>query len=239
MRTLILLHGYGVRSFFWEPIKTFFESKFPQIYVPDLHMENPTELVASTKEYVQQIKNNHPDADIYLVGHSLGAVVALLLAQELGSDTVKKVVLLAIPYGEQKIAFKSLTRFFIKYRLIPDFLSRPRFFSKQTPKQVQKRMFKQVIPESEQMIDAILQEKFFHTDLIKGKLTQECLVLCSDSDKVAPVEQSVALGELVGAKIIRYPKERKIAHNDYITAPTVAEEVSTIIVEFFKGAGWN
>lgn len=239
MRTLILLHGYGVRSFFWDPIKTFFESKFPQIYVPDLDMENPTILLESTKKYVQHIQDHHPEAEIFLVGHSLGAMVALLVAKDLGPEVVKKVVLLAAPYGEQKVPFKSLTRFLIRYRLIPNFLSRPRFFSKNTPKQVQKRMFKQVVPESDAMIDAILAEKMVFTDLIQGTLLQESMVLCSEYDKVVPIQQSVTLAELVGSKVIQYPKERKIAHDDYITAPTIADEVSTTIVDFFKGQGWN
>lgn len=239
MRTLILLHGYGVRSFFWEPIKTFFESKFPQIYVPDLIMEDPTKLIATTKNYVQQIKNNHPDAEIFLVGHSLGAVVALLVANDLGPNVVKKVVLLAPMFGEQHVSFKSFTRFLIRYRLIPNLLSRPRFFSKNTPKQVQKRMFKQVVPESDALLDAVLADKIIYTDLIQGTLPQKSMILCSEYDKVVPVQQSLKLAEIIGSKVIQYPKERKIAHDDYITAPTIADEVSTTIVDFFKGQGWN
>ena len=180
MKTLILLHGYGVRSFFWEPIKTFFESKFPQIYVPDLQMDSPTVLLKTSLEYVQSIQQNHPDDEIFLVGHSLGGAVAFLVAQELGPDVVKKVVLIAVPYGEQKVPFKSLTRFLIKYRLIPNFFSRPKFFSKNTPKAVQKRMFKQVVPESDAMIDEVLKEKFFYTDMVKGPLKQESIFFISE-----------------------------------------------------------
>ena len=235
MRTLILLHGYGVRSFFWEPIKTFFESKFPQIYVPDLNMENPTVLVDSTKEYILSIKNQHQEAEIFLVGHSLGGVVAILLAQELGPQVIKKVALLAVPYGEQKIPFKSLTRFLIKHRLIPDFLSRPRFFSKQTPKRVQKNMFKQVVPESEAMINEILNDKYFHTDLITGKLPQDAIFMFSEYDKVVSVAQCRILAEKLGTKAIEYPKDKKVAHDDFITAPTIANEVSARIIDFFSG----
>ncbi len=239
MRVLILFHGYGVRSFFWEPIKTFFESKFPQIYVPNLQMDNPTILIESTREYVQNIKQRHPEDEIYVVGHSLGGVVALLLAQELGSTVIKKVALIAVPYGEQKVPFKSLTRMLIKYRLIPGFLSRSRFFSKKTPKSVQKKMFKQVIPESDAMIDEVLNEKFFHTDLVKGKLEQESIFFISEFDKVVPYEKSKKLAELIGSKIILYSKDKKIGHDDYITGPTIANEVSTKIIDFFKGEDWK
>lgn len=235
MRTLILFHGYGVRSFFWEPIKTFFESKFPQIYVPDLQMDNPTILIESTKKYVKEIKERHPEDEIYVVGHSLGGAVAILLAQELGSEIIKKVALIAVPYGEQKVRFKSLTRALIKYKLIPGFLSRPRFFSKHTPKSVQKKMFKQVVPESDEMIDEILQEKYFHTDLVKGKLEQESIFFISGYDRVVKVEQSKQLAELLGSKIVLYTKDKKVNHDDYITGPTLASEVSNKIIDFFFG----
>lgn len=239
MRVLILLHGFGVRSFFWEPITTFFESKFPQIYIPDLQMDNRTVLLESTKKYILDIKQK-ANSDIYLVGHSLGGVVSALLAQELGPDVIKKVVFIATPYGEQKIPFKSLTRFMIKHQLIPNFVSRPRFFSKKnTPKKVQKRIFKQVVPESDEMIEEILQEKYFHTDLIKVPLPQESLFFISEADKVVPFNQSKKLAEILGSKVVLYTKERRIGHNDYITGPVVAKEVSDKIIEFFIGETWD
>ena len=238
VRVLILLHGYGVRSFFWEPIITFFESKFPQIYTPDLQMDNPTVLLESTKKYILDIKQK-ANNDIYLVGHSLGGVVASLVCQELGADIIKKVVFIAVPYGEQKISFKSLTKILIKYQLIPNFISRPRFFSKNTPKSVQKKIFKQVVPESEAMIDEILKEKYFHTDLLKGPLTQESLFFISESDKVVPFNQSQKMAEILGSKVILYKKDRKIGHNDYITGPVLSKEVSEKIIDFFIGKNWD
>ena len=238
-RTLILLHGYGVRSFFWEPIKTFFESKFAQIYIPDLQMESATVLIESTKKYILDIKSKHPDNDIFLVGHSLGGVVALLVAKDLGLEVIKKLALLAVPYGEHKIPFKSLTRVLIKYRLIPDFLSRPQFYSKHTPKAVQKKLFKEVVPESDAMIDEMLKEKYFHTDLITGKLPQESIFFISEYDKVAPFKQSVKLAEMLGSTIVLYAKDKKVAHADYIAGPTISNEVSQKIIDFFIGEDWK
>lgn len=232
MRILVLLHGYGVRSFFWEPIITFFESKFPQINVPDLQMDNPAVLVESTKKYILDLKNKS-DAEIFIVGHSLGGVLAILIAQELGPDVIKKVALLAVPYGEHHIKFKSFTRFLIKNRLLPDFITRPRFFSKHTPKKVQKKLFKQVVPESEAMIDEILNEKYFHTDLVKNKLPIDSIFFLSEYDKVAPYKQSLALATILGSKMVVYKKENKVAHVDYIAGPTIANEVANQIIDFF------
>lgn len=232
MRILVLLHGYGVRSSFWEPIITLFESKFPQINTPDLQMDNPTILVESTKQYILDIKKKS-DADIYVIGHSLGGVVAILVAQELGPDIIKKIALLAVPYGEHHVPFKSLTRFLIKNRLIPDFLTRPRFFSNHTPKKVQKRLFKQVVPESEALIDEMLNEKYFHTDLVNNKLPMESIFFLSEYDKIAPYEQSLALATILCSKTVKYKKEDQVAHNDYVAGPTIAKEVAQLILDFF------
>lgn len=238
MRTLILLHGYGVRSFFWEPIITFFESKFPQIYTPNLQMDNLTILLESTKKYVKEVKEKS-EADVYLVGHSLGGIVALLVAQDLGPEIVKKVALLAVPYGEQHIPFKSFTRILIKYQLIPKFLARRRFFSKNTPKRVQKKIFKQVVPESDSMLDEILSDKFFHTDLVTKPLDQESIFFMSEYDKVVPFDQSMKLAEIIGATVVKYSKEKKVAHDDFITGPTIAGEVSDKINTFFLQERWS
>ena len=157
----------------------------------------------------------------------------------MGPEVINKVALIAVPYGTQNIPFKSLTRFLIKYRLIPDFLSRPRFFSKNTPKSVQKKMFKQVVPESDEMIDELLKEEYFHTKLITDKLAQENIFFISESDKVVHFEQSQKLAELLGSKVVFYPKERNIGHDDYITGPTIAKEVSDTIITFFIGQNWE
>lgn len=238
MRTIILLHGYGVRSFFWEPIKTFFESKFAQVLVPDLNMENPTVLYDSTKQFILDIKKKY-NTEIFVVGHSLGGVITVLLAQELGPEIIKKVGLIAVPYGEQKVPLKSFTKFMIKHKLIPNFLSRPRFFSKQTPKSVQKRLFKQVVPETEEMIDEILKDKYFHTDLIKGKLPQESIFFLSDFDKIVSSTQSRMLADLLGSKVITYTKDKNVAHDDYIASPKLSSDVSGKIIKFFLNQSWE
>ena len=68
-KTLIFLHGYGVRgNWFWEPIKTFFESKFAQIYTPDLQMDDISTLIDSTKTFIYDIANKY-DTKIYVIGH--------------------------------------------------------------------------------------------------------------------------------------------------------------------------
>lgn len=235
MRTLILLHGYGVRSFFFEPIKTFFESRFNQIFIPDLQMEDPKTLHQSTLNYIKELHGKYPDSEIFIIGHSLGGIIGSIVASEL--DIIAKLAVIASPYSIEPVKYKSLVRFLIIHQLIPGFLSRPRFFSSKTPKKVQKMLWKQVVPESESMVDELLNETPYHIEnnLIK-KINQDSIVIGSEYDKVVPVHQLKMLAEKIGAtKTIIYPKEKKIAHDDFVTAPIIAQEVSETIIDFFLG----
>ena len=132
---------------------------------------------------------------------------------------------------------KSLVRFLIIHKLIPNFLSRPRFFSNQTPKEVQKKLWNQVVPESKQMVDELLKDTPFYVekDLIK-ELQQDSLVIGSEFDKVVPITYLQDFAEKIKAeKIIIYEKEKKIAHNDFVSAPIISQEVSETIISFFLG----
>ena len=234
LKTLVFLHGYGIRGNFWNPIKPFFESKFNQIIVLDLDMKNIDSLLTSTKNFIKNEIHEKYSTDIYIIGHSMGAALALILAQDLGPEIIKSVVAIAPPFGTQKMKYKKFVKFLIKNQLIPKFLSRPRFFSKQTPKSVQKLLFDQVVPETEEMIDELLKDTFFITEYLKG-ITQDSLVLLSESDKVVNYKKSLELSSILKGEFFIYPKAKKVAHNDFIAAPIIAQEVSNKITNFFFG----
>jgi pimeloyl-ACP methyl ester carboxylesterase len=231
LKTLVFLHGYGVRGFFWEPIKTFFESKFPQIFLPDLDMADLETLINSTKNYLKNLVEKY-ETNIFLVGHSLGGVIGAICAQDL-PEVVYKFVAIATPFGDQQIPLKGLTRFLIRNQLIPDFLSRPRFFSKQTPKEVQKALFKKVIPESDALIDIILADQWFHTELFNQPLKQESMVFASESDKIVPWTQTEIFAEKIGARFQKFSKNENVGHDDYVTAPKISQQISDQIMNFF------
>lgn len=231
-KTLIFLHGYGVRGYYWEGIKPFFESKFAQVFNPDLQMRDINLLIKSTKKYISDIVNKY-DTTVYLIGHSLGGAIGALVCQDLGS-AIHKFAGIAVPYGEQQITFKKFTRYLVRHQLIPGFLSRPRFFSKQTPKSVQKSLWKRNVLESEKLQDILFSDQWFHTKLLNGALDQDSLVIASESDKIVSWEQSQEFANKIGAKYYyKFKREQNVGHNDYITAPIISQEVAERIIKFF------
>jgi esterase/lipase len=235
MRFLVLLHGYGVRGFFFEPIVTFFESRFTEVLTPDLDMANMDILIDSTRTYFESLHQKYPTAEIYLVGHSLGGILAILIASMLGTNIIKKIAVISSPYGKRKIPFKKLVKFLIVHQLIPSFITRPRFFSPQTPKSVQKKIWRQKVSESIQMIEEMLSESPNYLDFITS-IEQNSIVIASESDKIVSYEECIKLAEKINAaEILVFEKKRKIFHNDFITAPLIAQEISEKITTFFLG----
>lgn len=230
LRTMVLLHGYGVRSDFWTPVTTFFESKFPQIFTPSLDMTTLDRLVETTSDYLTNLKERY-DTNLFLVGHSLGGSLAATLAHELGPEVVHKVVVMATPYGQRTVKAKGTQRFLIRHQLIPWFLARRRFFSKQTPKEVQKMYKRQIVPETDELLEVALADEWWHTSRV-GKLEQESLAIYSEADKIVPGHQTQQLAEVLGADHYVLPKKRKVGHNDLVTAPLVAQEVAEKIIDF-------
>ena len=234
LNTLILLHGFGVRGFFWEPYKrSTLETKFHHIFTPDLDFTTLESAITSSREYVRQIVDKYGGAGpIFLVGHSLGGILAVLAAQELGASAVKKVIVIASPYGENKIGDTTLKiqRWLVKHDwLLPGFITRPRFFTKKTPKKIQKDLWKKVVKETDEFIDAVLTKRWFHTDIIKEPLQQESMVIASKHDKVVPFGQAENFAKAIGAKFVAY---EKVGHNDFVYAPKVASKVVDQIITF-------
>ena len=234
IRTLIMLHGFGVRGFFWDPYKrSSLEHKFHQVFAPDLDFTNIEVAIESTKRLIQNYYEKYGKlGPIFVIGHSLGGILASIAAKDLGIEVIKKVILMATPFGENNASKRSIgfQRWLIKNDwLLPGFLTRPRFFTKKTPKKIQKDLWKKVVKENNEMIDHIISSKWFHTELFLKPLQQETLIIASRDDKVVNIEQAEAFAKVLRAKTKIY---EKVGHDDLIYAPNVAKKVIEDIIEF-------
>ncbi|OLS20901.1 MAG: 2-succinyl-6-hydroxy-2,4-cyclohexadiene-1-carboxylate synthase [Candidatus Heimdallarchaeota archaeon LC_3] len=236
IKTLVMLHGFGVRGFFWDPYKrSSLEHKFHQIFTPDLDFTNVDTAIESTKKVILNYFEKYGKlGPIFILGHSLGGILASIAAKDLGTEVIKKVIIIASPYGENNSSKRTigLQRWFIKNDwLLPGFLTRSRFFTKNfTPKKIQKDLWKKAVKETDEMIDKIIATKWFHSGMFDKPLAQETLIIASRDDKVVKIEQVEEFAKVIGAKTKIY---EKVGHDDLIYAPNVANKVINDIIEFF------
>ncbi len=230
---VLFFHGYGVRGQIWKPIRDYLGDGVGITSAVNLEASSAVELIAQAKTATVSFAE-HTEAPAVLVGHSMGAVAAALAAQELSNSTVAGVVMLAPPYGQRDNVPGPFLRFLLRYRLLPPALVRPRFFSSKTPLDVQKRIFAEAVPEAPGLQELTFARRWFHTDLLEGRLSVPSLLIASGADQITPVEQSVAMGELLGSRIVLWPATREIGHDDFFAAPRIARETATTIHEFYE-----
>ena len=233
-KTLIFLHGFGVRGRFWNGFTDFFTSteggRFTRVLTPDLQMPDVDTLVETTTELVQSEAER--SGGVCLVGHSLGGAVAAVVGSRLGDDLVRRLVCVSSPFGRNHSRLGGVIKLLISHHLIPEFAIRSRFYSKRTPKEIQKQMFGQVVAETPALLDAVLAETQFHTTVLTHRLSQPSLVMASEADKVVPAAQSKALAGAIGAELSIFTASERVAHNDMIAAPAVRVRAQQIIGAF-------
>jgi alpha-beta hydrolase superfamily lysophospholipase len=230
-RTLLCLHGFGVRGYFWEVIKPHLEGVYERVLTPNLQMDTIETVLESGRRLAQEAAGED-GAPVAIIGHSLGGVVAALAARDLGPPAVDRVVLVAPPFGEAAEPPGAVLRFLLRHKLIPDFLTRPQFFSSQTPARIQKSMFKRAVDESDELKSLIFQPKRFHTELFDAPLPVPSLVVASEADRVVPARESLEFAERIGAATEVYEARRTVGHDDFTCAPNIAEELARRVRRF-------
>jgi pimeloyl-ACP methyl ester carboxylesterase len=230
-RGTLFLHGYGVRGGTWDTVRAALGTRVGLTAAPDLSAENVDELVRLARDYARELADK-ADGPILAVGHSLGAVLAALVALEPGSPTVTGALLIAPPYGENRDAPGPIMRFLLAKQLIPQALIRPRFFSHQTPIRIQREVFDNAVNEAPGIQELSFSKRFFHTDLFTERLPVPSMVLASEADRVAPASQSRRFGEVLGSEIEILPQSEKVGHDDFFASPDVARRTADIVADF-------
>lgn len=87
-RVVIIIHGIGEHSGRYLQIAEALRDADHHVYSLDhrghgqssgkrLNMSSPTNFIDDLKQYYDRIKSSHPDAKIYILGHSMGSVISL------------------------------------------------------------------------------------------------------------------------------------------------------------------
>ncbi|TVR90406.1 MAG: alpha/beta hydrolase [Spirochaetaceae bacterium] len=232
-RTVVLLHGYGVRGSFWRYLKPVLAERFEKVRAPDLEMSTLETMTSSTSSYCRTLAHSTGQR-LILVGHSLGGVLAAIVAQELGADVVDRVVIIAAPYGEHRMSKvgAAITRLLIRFRLIPDAVARRRFFSDNSPTERQKTLFAEAVPESAELQNMLFAPVWFHTKSLVSPLPVPSLVIASEFDKVVPYTQTLQFAEVLSSQTRIFAVQEQVAHDDFAAAPIHVQQTADIVYSF-------
>ena len=240
----VFYHGYGVRGPIWDLIRKSLaeldraqdepDDTLGPTFAPSFDANDIDDLIRRAKDAAVRFSADL-NAPMLLVGHSLGAVLAAVVAEEIGPPVVKGAVLIAPPYGDRERPPGALLRFLFRHRLIPPALLRPRFFSSHTPVSIQKEIFAAATPEAPALRELNLTPRFFHTDRFSSPLPVPSMVLASRCDRVVPAERSVQFGDVLGSEIVVWPEHEQVGHDDFFASPRIADRTARVIADFAMG----
>jgi pimeloyl-ACP methyl ester carboxylesterase len=227
----LFFHGYGVRGETWDRVRAALGTRIGQSVAPDIAARDIDELMSFARGRARRF-SYEVDGPILVVGHSLGAILSALVCQNPGPPVIGGAVLISPPYGERENLPGPLMRFLLRRRLVPPALLRPRFFSRATPREIQRAIFAAAVPEAPALREVTLQPRFFHTDLFSGPLPVPSLVLASTTDRIVPAHQSEAFAAVLGSELVVLPESDSVGHDDFFASPEVAERTAEIIADF-------
>lgn len=233
-RTVILVHGYGVRGSFWEKLAPRLECSGLSVLTPDLAGDSPEDLAGQIEMLARTAA---ADAPVMLVGHSLGGILCSLVASRVDAGVVSHVAVIAAPFGGRTRKLNPFVRFLIRFRLLPQFLARPRFFSAATPKVDQKRWFARAVPESPHLQRVLFAEGWFPAEAFSAPLSQRTLVIYSEADRIVAPAATAELARALQTETLVFARERGVGHNDFAASDGVADEVARSLLRFFEAQG--
>lgn len=231
-RPLVLIHGYGVRSYFWSALRPPLEHHFDDIEAPDLELPGIDAGIEIVREVCTRVRDRS-SRPVVLVGHSLGGVLSALAARDLDRETVSHLVVIASPYGEKVgRAFGPLLRLRYALGLVGRDEVRGRFFGPAVPEETQRRVFDSAADESAELKALGRARRWFHTNAFPRGVPQDSLVIGSAADRIVHIDETREFAQALDAEMVTIPAADGVGHDDFGVHPPVADRTARRIIEF-------
>ena len=231
---LVLIHGFGVRSYFWEALQGDLSERFDRIEAPDLVYARVEEGIEAVRQFCLTLRVSS-DGPIVLIGHSLGGVISALAARELEWDVVSHLIVIASPFGNRVgSAFGPLLRVRHALGLVSREEIRRRFFGPDVRRVDQERIFAAAHTESDELRSLARQKRWFHTDAFPSGIAQNALCIASEMDKMVASGETAQFAHALGAEFVRFPASARIGHNDFGMHPPAAHRTAMVINRFLS-----
>ncbi|MEX2444122.1 MAG: alpha/beta hydrolase [Alkalispirochaeta sp.] len=236
-RSLILIHGYGVRSYFWNALRPHLAAYFDPIETPDLELPDIESGVAMVTNACRTLRRRSSQP-VVLVGHSLGGILAALAARDLEPETVSHLVVIASPYGHRVgRAFGPILRLRFTLGVIGKDKVRRRFFGPAVPEDVQRSIFDSPADESAELKALGRRKRWFHTGEFPHGVPQRALAIGSAADRIVHIDETREFAEELNARMVTFPSSDRIGHDDFGVWDPSAEQTAREIVGFVKQPG--
>jgi len=246
MTHFIFFHGIGIRSPFWNSIVPILDKKSVNYSLIDLDFSSLDSAFESSITSVKDIIQKYPDRDIVIVGHSLGGLFATYVAQTLGDD-IHKLILVASGVAPKQISVKAIQQKQINklYKWVkklgiqimfkgylPDWLTQSMFFTKNTPKEAQMKLWRDSVREKQSFLMEYFQSKTIWNDYFKRvhfSGPDNVLIIICDKDKLVPKHASIYLKDHLNGSFKVY---EDCGHNDIVTSDKFNKKFVNDIVVF-------
>ena len=226
----ICLHGFGVRGNFWDPLIPELSKLSEQnIIAPDLDFSTIDSAINSSRK---SIINNQDKVSV-IIGHSLGAILAL--RQELVNLDNKNIYLILLGCGmpiKMHSIVTGITRIIMKYGyLLPDHFWQSSIISSITPQDIQDKFFSKVVKESNAFINELTSK---NNDLLNfleniDRSLPRTLFITGAKDRLTTTDRTVALANKLDATFISIDNA---GHNDLIYSELIRKKVVKEIISF-------
>jgi len=157
-------------------------------------------------------------SEVYIIGHSMGGVIASYLASKY--KQVKKLVLAAPAF--HYLAFKG-----DKVDILESIKKLPNLFKNYNPEEVLSRLFKVPAPTIREFMKLVEE----HTGDVKN-ITCPTLILHGDKDDIVPYDSVLYVYDNIKSKSVTLIELKTLTHDLFMNDRY--EEVKGLIIKFFK-----